>query len=915
MSTAAVEIPLVSQLREGKELVKGDVQSPNDEDKPIGETAPSALRHLESSTTAAVGFEANTTDESTTIPNLENKDYPTVEPAEGHESKVDFVQKGDIDPEGKGDTAEEQKDESPPATLYCTINGRLHSTLLDFGVTICPKCNQCVAQRSALQDNNEKEKKKDNEKKNEKENEVKEIIHKVEFRDSENWFLARKSLKGPFDLEEARKEVEFKPDKTIVTIVTVLTTSHPGDRLRTATEKKAILKAGIFDNPQVEVTVRSTKMTITSVALVSALQKVVTYYPGTNLQGRRLELVEPFSILAHHLKELKTFRATFDEAESTPAENSVSTHTPLALRKTNSGKCTEVAYKHIGKLLDLLKNNIYKHHLAEEQARHAQDPPVCTFSMLWLLYRPGSTVYVESDGQLEAHVVQEINVDESVLSSPFGDLKQCTITLWHLSFDGRYVRRATTTMAIAALRKRGQYHLSKSFLPHLPTGLMEARSEIGSLTTVANGTNFFEGGSSIMSGGLWDTQSEARLDTRVLINVASYLELHNEKDGMEKFEVKDLGKNLPACPCEGCLGLRPHPPSDFPWTNYDMINPLDEKSLELPEGYEDRDHRYLLCTRRLMGFVLKSRSWEILDVACCQPPKINTKAIDTLVMPPERKRMIKAIVQKYTDPRFTPGKTTQPWGADFIENKGEGQIFLLHGSPGVGKTYPAKCISELIGRPLLSLTCADFGTDEIQMEKQFLKWFKLAESWGAVMLLDEADVWLERRMISDLKRNSMVAVFLRCMEYYRGILFLTTNRVGTFDDAFVSRIHVVIHYEDLGEDQRRQIWKQFFDKLERERKDSIFIDSRAKRYVLDDSEMKKIAWNGREIRNAFQTAVALAEYRFHFEGGKDESDMAVLDKMDFEQVCQMSVDFKTYMKDVHGADENERAMKDRIRAG
>lgn len=43
------------------------------------------------------------------------------------------------------------------------------------------------------------------------------------------------------------------------------------------------------------------------------------------------------------------------------------------------------------------------------------------------------------------------------------------------------------------------------------------------------------------------------------------------------------------------------------------------------------------------------------------------------------------------------------------------------------------------------------------MEKNLSKWFLLAESWGAVMLLDEADVWLERRMISDLKRNTLVA--------------------------------------------------------------------------------------------------------------------------------------------------------------
>ncbi|KAK8128975.1 hypothetical protein PG984_010083 [Apiospora sp. TS-2023a] len=274
-------------------------------------------------------------------------------------------------------------------------------------------------------------------------------------------------------------------------------------------------------------------------------------------------------------------------------------------------------------------------------------------------------------------------------------------------------------------------------------------------------------------------------------------------------------------------------------------------------------------------------------------------------MPDERKRMIKAMVQKYTGPMPTPAMSEGKWGADFIETKGEGQIFLLHG----------ECISELIGRPLLSLTCADLGTDEQTMEKSLSKWFKLAEKWGAVMLLDEADVWLERRMVSDLKRNTLVAVFLRCLEYYRGILFLTSNRVGTFDDAFISRIHVVIYYEDLGEPQRRQIWKQFFDKLERERKNSIIVESRAKHFVINDSEMRKMTWNGREIRNAFQTAVSLAEYRFYFEGGKDDSDKIVLDKMDFEQVCQMSLDFKAYLTQVHsGDDENDRAMRQRARA-
>ena len=139
------------------------------------------------------------------------------------------------------------------------------------------------------------------------------------------------------------------------------------------------------------------------------------------------------------------------------------------------------------------------------------------------------------------------------------------------------------------------------------------------------------------------------------------------------------------------------------------------------------------------------------------------------------------------------------------------------------------------------------------------------------MLLDEADVFLEKRATSDLERNSLVSseleflnrslcwytnlssvVFLRMMEYYRGILFLTTNRVGHFDDAFVSRVHIVIEYQNLSETDRERIWSQFFNKLQTERGKHISISGRAKRHVLKDPEVTQIPWNGREIRNGKQ---------------------------------------------------------------
>jgi hypothetical protein len=55
-------------------------------------------------------------------------------------------------------------------------------------------------------------------------------------------------------------------------------------------------------------------------------------------------------------------------------------------------------------------------------------------------------------------------------------------------------------------------------------------------------------------------------------------------------------------------------------------------------------------------------------------------------------------------------------------------------------------------------------------------------------------------------------VFLRKLEYYEGILFLTTNRVAQFDEAILSRIHLLLRYEDLTQVARRQVWRDFLSR-------------------------------------------------------------------------------------------------------
>lgn len=123
--------------------------------------------------------------------------------------------------------------------------------------------------------------------------------------------------------------------------------------------------------------------------------------------------------------------------------------------------------------------------------------------------------------------------------------------------------------------------------------------------------------------------------------------------------------------------------------------------------------------------------------------------------------------------------------------------------------------------------------------------------------MDEADVVLEKRSYENLQRNGVVSVFLRMLEYYRGILFLTTNRLGTMDIAFQSRITLAIRYHALTPSIRRQIWVKFIDRLDT-------TENVAKQQLLgalDDLEMWEL--NGRQIRNVITMAqsLALAEKR------------------------------------------------------
>eukprot|EP00246_Nothoceros_aenigmaticus_P007328 TRINITY_DN21046_c0_g1_i1.p1 TRINITY_DN21046_c0_g1~~TRINITY_DN21046_c0_g1_i1.p1 ORF type:complete len:182 (-),score=22.91 TRINITY_DN21046_c0_g1_i1:187-678(-) len=129
------------------------------------------------------------------------------------------------------------------------------------------------------------------------------------------------------------------------------------------------------------------------------------------------------------------------------------------------------------------------------------------------------------------------------------------------------------------------------------------------------------------------------------------------------------------------------------------------------------------------------------------------------------------------------------------------------------------------------------------MEARLLTIFELSYIWRAILLLDEADVYMEKRSsTSSPHTNASTGIFLRQLEYYSGIMFLTTNRAKCFDAAFRSRISVSIYYPPLDQQQRAQIWRQMLNKVGLQDGNIDFL------------ELASHPFHGREIRNIISVA-------------------------------------------------------------
>ncbi|KAK9771657.1 putative P-loop containing nucleoside triphosphate hydrolase protein [Seiridium cardinale] len=408
----------------------------------------------------------------------------------------------------------------------------------------------------------------------------------------------------------------------------------------------------------------------------------------------------------------------------------------------------------------------------------------------WVVFRPGELLYMEEMGHAWLMRCEKTAYEESRKIGPYMEV-HCTYT----DYDGTFMGKARHVIKIIQKRSFGQEN--PAFIADLPVYPRKYVKEGGTL--------------------------EERLMQRGL---------------------KFLG---------------------FEGTTIQAYNGLAKHLNEPPDTYWDpdmADFEGVWLTYTEVGRVVLDRKTfqedhfsDQVGVARAEPepllclPFTIENAWESLILDDEQKNMVQALVSSHQYPEDARNQA---------EQKGKGLVILLHGSPGSGKTLTAETAAEGTKRALFSASLGDLNKTDIpwRFEYELKRILQYATLWKAVVLLDEADVFLEQRNeeSGDHSRNSLVAVFLKELEYFSGIVFLTTNRMSSFDRAMKSRIHLALGYGPPGDEVRQRIWGQCLNRVPIENRDLGDLDEVAER--LSTTKM-----NGREISNALNTAQTIPRFK------------------------------------------------------
>ena len=296
-------------------------------------------------------------------------------------------------------------------------------------------------------------------------------------------------------------------------------------------------------------------------------------------------------------------------------------------------------------------------------------------------------------------------------------------------------------------------------------------------------------------------------------------------------------------------------------------------------------------------FLLKSVLWLTERTATVKIDDVHNihfldRPMDKLVLPERQKKLLLGALEPLTS--LATQNDLDRVGRLALH---DATVILLHGAPGTGKTITTEYLSEHLKKPLMSIASGDLGATGDVIGSNLAVYLKLAQLWGAIFVIEDADVIFERRSTRDMIRNAIVTICLRTIENYSGVLLLTTTRIGTIDESFQARVQLAVEYRDPNRDDRRQIWNNVLD----EASQSLHMNTDALREHL--SELSKPRMNGKQIQSSLKLAIRA--------GGKGDSiqwdDMAIF--------LEAAANLTSYMDKVQGGSASKIAerMGNRVR--
>ncbi|RSL40789.1 hypothetical protein CEP54_016019, partial [Fusarium duplospermum] len=488
-----------------------------------------------------------------------------------------------------------------------------------------------------------------------------------------------------------------------------------------------------------------------------------------------------------------------------------------------------------------------------------------TYALLWALFEPNVKVFTTCPGTDAPRCVLYNHHEEG---EELDGSKFFRLETRFLGTNGKFFGESTTRIKIPFFKGAKRI----DFLPAYP--LQYHQDYDGTVQElIKNGRRF------ISLAGIHHRQYKGlafyvnnkgeiikhHVDGRIVVDAVGFKE---EKPGHPQPVVRKANPRQSTANPTGTVDKFPQPsvshPLDFQAPclydrPFDGVGPLpsgphllncqapssDWTGLLSSDSKELEDEDLLICGPTVLGFCLSDKTFLEFAVDHVRDITWSPSSYDNVKLPETQKKAIWALTQTYCS------RDKDPSFKDFVQGKGRGINFLLYGPPGVGKTLTAETIAESCKLPLYTVAAGQIGVDPVRVESFLTTTFKIASRWKAILLIDEADVFLAQRS-DNPQINALVSVFLRELEQFHGVLFLTTNRVQSFDEAMISRIHLALKYQPLDREARKAVWKHFLDQAATSRgsPDSVKLADK-----LANTEL-----NGREIRNTVFAAWSIAKY-------------------------------------------------------